>query len=116
MEAFARKVNPLLKDTLSGMSRYCWVMDQAEYATDIMFKDSALTPLYEVLLRHATLCFSAEDVGRLLKRLQMHGLISKVPRSRRWRVTSKGRSLMIATLKFHGEEFAELIRQYNVAA
>ncbi|MDA1013615.1 MAG: hypothetical protein O3A00_04075 [Planctomycetota bacterium] len=46
----------------------------------------------------------------------MHGLISKVPRSRRWRVTSKGRSLMIATLKFHGEEFAELIRQYDVAA
>ena len=33
-------------------------------------------------------------VGRLLKRLQVRGLVAKVPRSRRWRVTDQGRRVM----------------------
>jgi hypothetical protein len=36
LERYARKVNPLLRDELKGMSHY-WVTDQAEYATDIRF-------------------------------------------------------------------------------
>lgn len=68
LEALARKVNPLLKDLLHGMSHY-WVIDQAEYATDLMFTDhSALNFLFPQLLRHATLCFSAEDVLTFLGR------------------------------------------------
>lgn len=62
LEAFARKVNPLLKGFLAGYSYY-WVTDQFEYATDVMFKGrNALEGLYKKLLDHATLCFSAEDV------------------------------------------------------
>ncbi len=38
-------------------------------------------------------------VGRLLKRLQVRGLVVKVPRSRRWRVTDQGRRLMGDTLQ-----------------
>jgi hypothetical protein len=37
-------------------------------------------------------------VGRLLKRLQVRGLVAKVPRSRRWRVTDQGRRVMGDTL------------------
>jgi hypothetical protein len=72
LSAFARRVNPLLKDLLAGMEYY-WVMDQAEYATDVMFESTqALQGPYEQLLKHATLCFSAEDVLTFLGR-KMHG-------------------------------------------
>jgi hypothetical protein len=72
LTSFARRVNPLLKDLLSGMDYY-WVTDQAEYATDVMFQDAAtLQPLYEKLVKHATLCFSAEDVLTFLGR-KLHG-------------------------------------------
>jgi len=72
LSAFARRVNPLLRDVLRGMDYY-WVIEQAEYATDVMFRDRAtLKPLYEQLLRHATLCFSAEDVMTFLGR-KLHG-------------------------------------------
>jgi len=68
LQAFARKVNPLFNDLLKGMEHY-WVIDQAEYATDVLFQDRAvLKDLYRKLLRHATLCFSAEDVLTFLGR------------------------------------------------
>jgi hypothetical protein len=66
LSAFARKVNPHLKKLLYGMEYY-WVTDQAEYATDILFEDRAsLKDLYQRLLRHATVCFGAEDVMTFL--------------------------------------------------
>ena len=37
LTSLARRVNPLLKDLLAGMD-YCWITDQAEYATDVVFK------------------------------------------------------------------------------
>jgi len=68
LTAFATRVNPLLRDVLSGLEYY-WVTDQAEYATDVMFKSrAALQPLYAKLLRHSTLSFSAEDVLTFLGR------------------------------------------------
>jgi len=44
-------------------------------------------------------------VSRLLKRLHAHGLIAKVPRSRRWRVTQKGHALMSACLTLHHDRY-----------
>ena len=41
LAAFAKRVNPLLSDMLAGLECY-WVMDQAEYATDVMFNDAGL--------------------------------------------------------------------------
>jgi len=62
LEKYARLVNPLLRDILKGMTHY-WVTDQAEYATDLMFDSpETLGPLYQQLVNHATLRFSAEDV------------------------------------------------------
>src|SRR6266849_2560747 len=44
-------------------------MNQAEYATDVMFQDrSALAGLYPRLVEHATVCLGAEDVLKFLGR------------------------------------------------
>ncbi len=73
LDVFARRANPLLGDVLAGL-HYYWVTDQAEFSTDIIFdKRESLQPLYARLLRHATLCFSAEDVMTFLGR-KMHPL------------------------------------------
>jgi hypothetical protein len=64
----ASRVNPLLTTLLKGMEYY-WVTDQAEYSTDVLFKDAAaLKSLYGELLRQATLSFGAEDVMHFLGR------------------------------------------------
>ena len=47
---------------------------------------------------NATVRQHSAAVGRLLKRLQVRGLVTKVPRSRRWRVTDRGRRVMGNTL------------------
>ncbi len=72
LHALAHRFNPLLSDLLQSMDYY-WIVEQAEYATDVMFTGrSALKPLYQELLKHATLCFSAEDVMTFLGR-KLHG-------------------------------------------
>jgi len=38
-------------------------------------------------------------VGRMLKRLHVRGLVAKVPHTRRWRVTERGRHLLGDTLR-----------------
>lgn len=62
LDTFAQRVNPLLKDLFKGL-QYNWVIDQAEYATDILFQDQAsLQPLYARLLDHAILHFRAQEI------------------------------------------------------
>ena len=62
--------NPLLKSVLQGQGYY-WTVDQAEFATDVLFADRpALAPLFREFVKHALLCFSAQDVlGFLGKKL-----------------------------------------------
>ncbi|MBI5760935.1 MAG: hypothetical protein HZA46_20625 [Planctomycetales bacterium] len=46
LDVFARRVNPLLSDVLKGAGYY-WGMDQAEFATDVLFPDGhTLKPLF----------------------------------------------------------------------
>jgi hypothetical protein len=72
LQAIARRFNPLLKEIFKSMDYY-WIVEQAEFATDVMFTNrAALKPLYQELLKHATLCFSAEDVLTFLGR-KLHG-------------------------------------------
>lgn len=72
LDAFARRVNPLLADLLADETYY-WVAEQAEYATDVMFESpQALKDLYPTLLKHATHAFSAEDVLTFLGK-KLHG-------------------------------------------
>lgn len=86
LSALARRVNPLLGNLL-GRLKYYWVTDQAEYATDVLFRSpSALRPLYESVLRHATLCFGAEEVMTFLGRKLTGGFAGDLVHhsTRRW--------------------------------
>jgi hypothetical protein len=75
LDRIARRVNPLLNDLLKPMT-YHWVTDQCEMATDLIFEDAhALEQLYSKLVRHASLCFTAEDILGFLGR-RVHGLFT----------------------------------------
>jgi hypothetical protein len=65
---YGRLVNPLLKQELSCY-RVRWVVDQAEFATDLLFKSpSVLTGLYQKLLQFASLTFTPKDILSFLGR------------------------------------------------
>jgi hypothetical protein len=65
---FAHQVNPLLRQDFACY-RVRWVVDQAEFATDLLFTNaSALTGLYKKLLQFATLTFSPKDIRGFLGR------------------------------------------------
>ena len=53
----------------------------------------------------------AARVGRQLKRLHLRGLIRKISRSRRWRVTDVGFKLMSAAIRLHEQAFPEALAQ-----
>ncbi len=50
-------------------------------------------------------------ISRLLKRLHIFGLIAKIPRSRRWRLTKKGWALLSAAVSLKEQVFPELYEQ-----
>ena len=74
LNALARKVNPLLSGIRkAGFGGYYWVFDQAEYATDVFFRERAtLEALLPALMELSLTAFSAEDVLRFLGR-KLHG-------------------------------------------
>jgi hypothetical protein len=47
-------------------------------------------------------------VGRLLKRLHLRQLVAKIPRTRRWRITQRGRHLLGLTLQLYKSSWPEL--------
>jgi hypothetical protein len=68
LHAFARRVNPLLKTILKNMEYY-WVVDQAEFATDVMCRRHGwLDVLYTKWQKHAAVCFQAIDIMRFMGR------------------------------------------------
>jgi hypothetical protein len=69
LHRWARQVNPLLGNSWLGKAEYYWVIDQAEYSTDVLFQSRArLAELYPRLLQHALLHFSAKDILTFLGR------------------------------------------------
>jgi hypothetical protein len=68
LRRYARLVNPLLRQELACY-RVRWVVDQAEFATDLLFQSpAALTGLYEKLLQFATVTFTPKDILGFLGR------------------------------------------------
>jgi hypothetical protein len=68
LDSLARRVNPLLDDWLAGQSYY-WVIDQAEFSTDVLFRDRAvLSTLRPRLYEHAARCFGAPQIMSFLGR------------------------------------------------
>ncbi len=64
----ARRFNPLVGKEIRQQDYY-WITDQAEFATDVIFKDrSRLASIYPRLIEHARACFTAEDVLKFLGR------------------------------------------------
>jgi hypothetical protein len=69
LDRWARLVNPLLSQPWLRGHSYYWVLDQAEYSTDMLVTDRpALAGLYARLLGHAALHFSAQDILTFLGR------------------------------------------------
>lgn len=69
LDQWAKQFNPLLGQPWLGDRGYYWVIDQAEYSTDLLFRNRAeLAALFPRLLDHATLQFSAADILTFLGR------------------------------------------------
>jgi hypothetical protein len=69
LDRWAKQVNPLLRQAWLAGQGYYWVIEQAEYSTDVLFASrAALADLYPRLLDHATLQLSAADILRFLGR------------------------------------------------
>ena len=69
LKRWARQVNPLLRQAWLAKADYYWVIDQAEYSTDVLFANrTQLAQLYPRLLEHALLHFSAQDILSFLGR------------------------------------------------
>jgi hypothetical protein len=70
LHAFARQVNPWIrKGSPLSLRSYYWGVEEQEYSTDVIFRDSeSLAALYPALLRHAIEHFAAEDILRFLGR------------------------------------------------
>jgi hypothetical protein len=68
LKRFASRINPLLGDWLAGQEYY-WVIDQAEFSTDVLFADrKRLASLRGALYEHAVHCFGAEQMMAFLGR------------------------------------------------
>jgi len=102
LNALARRVNPFLRDLRkTGMGGYYWTLAQAEYATDVFFRDrDTLEALLPALLDTSMSAFSAEDVLRFLGRKlhgNFHGQVTtdrkKRPEGRRVKHRMKGNSI-----------------------
>jgi hypothetical protein len=74
LNALARRVNPHLEIIhRAGFGGYYWVIDQSEYATDVLFdRRASLNALFPALVELSMTAFSAEDVLRFLGR-KLHG-------------------------------------------
>ncbi len=55
----------------------------------------------------------SSKTSRILKKLRQHGLIKKVPRSRRYHVTSKGRRIMGVLIELHHKDYPELMAKIS---
>src|SRR5512134_2860122 len=80
LERQAAAVNPLLDDIAgAGFGRYWWVIDQCEYATDILFKSrQALEAIHGDLVKTAITGFDATDVMHFLGRKPHHAFAGEV--------------------------------------
>jgi hypothetical protein len=69
LNRLVRQVNPLMRERWFRGYNYYWVVDQAEFATDLIFTSrDALAGLYSRLLDHAAINFSAKDILTFLGR------------------------------------------------
>jgi len=80
LDNFAHRINPYLKRINQIFAKgYFWVLDQCEYATDVMFKSrNDLTSIYPDLVEHASLSFSSKDVMTFLGRKLNNNFLGEI--------------------------------------
>jgi hypothetical protein len=80
LDRYAAMVNPLLPSIrAAGFSGYWWVIDQCEYATDILFRDRAtLETIKDDLVTAAVTALGAADVMHFLGRKPHHSFTGEV--------------------------------------
>lgn len=88
LERWTRQVNPLLKQKWLQRGPYYWVIDQAEFSSDVLFRQQAdLQALYPRLIDHTLTQFAADDILRFLGRKlhpQFNGEVLTLCRKQRW--------------------------------
>ncbi|MGH9891709.1 MAG: hypothetical protein ACREA0_06955 [bacterium] len=74
LDVMARRINPILRPIQKAdLNGYYWCTDQAEYATDVMFKDrQSVDDVFPDLVELAMTTFDAKDILRFLGR-KLHG-------------------------------------------
>jgi hypothetical protein len=88
LDRWARLVNPLLKQKWLQRGPYYWVIDQAEFSSDVLFRRREdLQALYPRLIEHSLTHFSADDILKFLGRKlhpQFDGEVLTLCRKQRW--------------------------------
>lgn len=79
LKALARRINPLVGAKVGlSLRDYYWTLRQGEWASDVMFRDSAaLQEIYPDLVQHALLHFGCQHVLRFLGRRTRRGFVGK---------------------------------------
>jgi len=69
-DSISKRINTMLPNVKKAFGNgYYWVLDQGEFATDVMFKNrKSLTGIYPELVEHSFLCCNASDVMKFLGR------------------------------------------------
>jgi hypothetical protein len=114
LNRWARLVNPLLgQPWLRGFNKYYWVIDQAEYSTDVLFRRREdLQALYPRLVDHTLLHFSADDILRFLGR-RLHprfdGEVLTLGKKHRWPGSRVKHRMKNNWLKMY-DKFGQILR------
>ncbi len=83
---WAKRFNPLLRDVFKGMP-YRWFVDQAEVATDVVFRSIRdLQPLYRRLLDFAIVALGCREIMTFLGKRLPAAYQGEIVGDRRWRV------------------------------
>src|SRR5512143_4138636 len=116
LDRWARQVNPLLRELVPGYPVH-WVVDQAEYATDLLFTSrAALAGLYRSLLDYAVLTFTPNDILRCLGRKwdrRFDGEVHTHYESERWFGTRIKHRMKTNWLKMY-DKFGRILRVETV--
>lgn len=100
-----RGFNPALEEDVQLFA----ALLRGEHAIDGICNRSLREHLFGPTADPAVRRRQANRTSRLLKRLHVHGLIAKIPHTRRWRLTAHGSVLITTILKCHYEKYPELL-------
>ena len=102
-----RGFNPLLADDLSLLV----AIFRGEHALVGTRNEDVRQQLFGASSDRQVRRRQANTTSRLVRRLHVHSLLAKIPRSRRWRITQRGNILLSALIQCHYEKYPELLPQ-----